>query len=170
MRMIDNLRFSVSATTRARRYDEENGVDYFFLSEEDFLNLAQEGKLVEYEEVYPGRFYGTLKTELDAASTESPVLLDIDVRGAVHIKEAYGDDALVLFIAPPSMEELESRLRSRGTEDEQTLSVRMSRSAKEMDYADRFDAIVINDDLDRAAEETVEHISSFLSLSGSKIG
>lgn len=169
MRAISNLRFSVSATTRTRRYGEENGVDYFFLSEEDFLILVREGKFVEYEEVYPGRFYGTLRTELDSASQEDPILLDIDVRGAARVKEVYGDDALVLFIAPPSMEELESRLRSRGTEDEQTLGVRMSRSRKEMDFADQFDAIVINDDLDRAAAETVEAISSFLNLSDSNI-
>jgi guanylate kinase len=169
MQAIPSLRFSVSATTRARRYGEENGVDYFFLSEEDFLILVKEEKFVEYEEVYPGRFYGTLKSELDSASLEDPILLDIDVRGAVRVKEEYGDDALVLFIAPPSMEELESRLRSRGTEDEQTLGVRMSRARKEMDYAGQFDAIVINDNLDRAAAETVDAISSFLSFSGSNI-
>lgn len=159
---IPSLRFSVSATTRTRRYGEENGVDYFFLTEEDFHNLVDEEKLVEYEEVYPGRFYGTLKSELDSALTESPVMLDIDVRGALSVKEAYGDDALVIFVAPPSIEELERRLRSRGTEDEQTLAVRMSRSQKEMEYSDRFDGIVVNDDLERAVAETMERISSFL--------
>lgn len=169
MRELPILRFSVSATTRARRYGEENGVDYFFLSEEDFLNLVRTDKLVEYEEVYPGRFYGTLKSELDNATTEHPVLLDIDVRGAVHVKELYADDALVIFIAPPSLQVLEERLRSRGTEDEQTLAVRLSRSEKEMEYSDRFDSIVINDNLDLATEETVQRISSFLKLANTKI-
>lgn len=159
---LPSLRFSVSATTRARRYGEENGVDYFFLSEEDFHNLVDEEKLVEYEEVYPGRFYGTLKSELDATSPGSPVLLDIDVRGALRVKEAYGDDALVIFVAPPSIDELERRLRSRGTEDEQTLAVRMSRSTKEMAYSDRFDGVIVNDDLERAVSETMERIHAFL--------
>ncbi|MCB0719000.1 MAG: guanylate kinase [Bacteroidetes bacterium] len=165
LKQIPELRFSVSATTRARRSGEENGVDYFFLSEEDFLNLVQEGKLVEYEEVYPGRYYGTLRSELDAATTERPVLLDIDVRGAEHVKELYGEDALVVFVAPPSMDELESRLRTRGTEDEQTLGVRLSRSRKEMEYLDRFDAVVVNDDLERATRETTRRISTFLGSS-----
>lgn len=162
MRELSMLRFSVSATTRARRYGEQNGLDYFFLSEEDFLDLVKEDKLVEYEEVYPGRFYGTLRSELDSATTEHPVLLDIDVRGAVHVKEIYNDDALIIFVAPPSLEELEDRLRSRGTEDEQTLAVRMARSRKEMEFSDRFDTVVINDDLDVAVEETCNLVRRFL--------
>lgn len=159
---IPEMRFSVSATTRARRADETDGDDYHFLSTEEFEKRIADGDLLEYEEVYPGQFYGTLQSEIEDKSTDGPVLLDIDVEGALNVKEIFGDDALVLFIAPPSKEELQHRLRDRGTEDDQSLTDRLNRADQEMEKADAFDAVVVNDDLDTAVEETLRRIRQFL--------
>ena len=159
---IPSLRFSVSATTRPPRDGERDGVDYHFVDEAAFRRLVSEDAFVEFEEVYPGRFYGTLWAELDAAratahaSGDLPalVLLDIDVRGALAVKERFGADVLTVFVAPPSLAVLEERLRARGTETEHTLAVRLARAADEITYAPRFDAVVVNARLDDAVAET----------------
>lgn len=156
------LRFSVSATTRPPRPGEQHGVDYYFLSPEEFRQLIERGELIEYEEVYPGRFYGTLRREIAKASREHPVLLDIDVKGALRVKELFGEEAFAIFVRPPSLEALAERLRNRGTEDETTLRQRLARARMELQLADRFDAIVVNDDLERATAETLQLVRSFL--------
>ena len=159
---MPDLQFSVSATTRAARPDETNGADYHFLSTEEFERRIEAGDLLEYEEVYPGQFYGTLRSEIEDRAAEGPVLLDIDVNGARNVKRLYGDDALVLFIAPPSINELQRRLEGRGTEDRDSLRDRLNRAERELETADACDAVVVNDDLDTAVEETLTRIRQFL--------
>ena len=155
------LSFSVSATTRGPRPDETDGEDYFFLTEEDFVTRQAAGDLLESEEVYPGRYYGTLKSEVEAKARAGGVLLVLDVKGAMRVKATYGDDALVLFIAPPSMGALAERLRGRGTETDDAVRERLDRAEAEMAFAVRCDAIVVNDDLDAAVEETLGHVRQF---------
>lgn len=159
---LDTLRFSVSATTRSPRPNETDGKDYHFLSNETFEKRLQAGDLLEYEEVYPDQFYGTLKQEVERSSPKEPVLLDIDVRGADNVKQAYGDDALVIFIAPPSFDVLKRRLTRRGTETSKAVQDRLNRAKMEMQRADDFDVTVVNDDLDTAVQETLRHINQFL--------
>lgn len=162
MDAIPKMQFSVSATTRPPRDDETDGEDYHFLSVDEFQARIDRGDLLEYEEVYPDQFYGTLRTEVETKSAEGPVLLDIDVDGALNVKKLFDDDALVLFIAPPSKEELRRRLRGRGTEGEQALADRLARADRELEKADAFDAVVVNDNLDSAVEETLTRIRQFL--------
>ncbi len=159
---MPEMNFSVSATTRPARPDETDGEDYHFLSTEEFEARIESGDLLEYEEVYPGRFYGTLRSEIEAKAEHGPILLDIDVNGALNVKRAFGDDALALFIAPPSREELRRRLRKRGTEDADALRARLDRADRELEQADAFDGVVVNDDLDTAVEETLTRIRQFL--------
>lgn len=156
------LSFSVSATTREPRAEETDGEDYHFISQEEFERRINAGDLLEYEQVYDGVYYGTLTSELKEKSVEGGVLLDIDVKGAVNVKEAFGDDALVLFVAPPSVEELERRLTGRGTETDDTKATRLARAKMELAMKDEFDAVVVNDDLDVAVEETLEHVDRFI--------
>lgn len=162
MQAMPELRFSVSATTRAPRPAETDGVDYHFLSEEEFRTFIEAGKLLEYEEVYPGRLYGTLRAEVEGQAQEQPVLLDVDVKGALNVKRIYDDDALLVFIAPPSLDALKRRLRARGTESVDSLRARLGRAEMEMTAQDRCDVIVVNDDLDRAVQETLQAIRRFL--------
>ena len=161
---LPELRFSVSATTREPRAGERDGVQYYFLSEEDFRARIDAGDFLEYEEVYPGLLYGTLKSEVETTrgETPQPVLLDIDVKGAARVENMLDETALTIFILPPSLEELEKRLRSRGTESQKTLAERLSRSRMEMKYADRADVVIVNDHLETAVEEALSHIKSFL--------
>lgn len=163
MQAVPGLSFSVSATTRPPRKGEVNGVDYHFLSPEAFRKRVNEGGLVEYEEVYPDRFYGTLRSTLDAASPLRPVLLDIDVKGALAVKSLYGDGALTIFIRPPDLEALEVRLRGRGLDSDKDIAVRLEKAALEIRDAALFDAVVLNDELDRAVDETIALVRSFLS-------
>ena len=167
MEAIPDLRFSVSATTRPKRGHERDGVDYHFIDLDQFQRYIEAGEMLEYEEVYPGRFYGTLRSEVDRKAAEGPVLLDIDVRGAMRIKALYRGDALIVFVRPPSEEELEHRLRSRATEDEETIRVRLARARSELEYADsdRCDVVIENDDLEVAVEETLAAIRRFLEAS-----
>src|SRR5690606_31226478 len=157
--------FSTSATTRPPRDGERDGVDYFFLDEAAFRREVAADAFVEYEEVYPGRFYGTLRRELERLA-ETPevaaVLLDLDVRGALNVKRLYGDRALTLFIQPPSLAVLAERLRMRGTETEDRLAVRLAHAERELTYAPEYDAIVVNDDLDAAVAETAARVRAFL--------
>jgi len=156
------MEFSVSATTRAPRPDETDGEDYHFFSVDEFEARVEAGDLLEYEEVYPDQFYGTLRSEVKSRAAEAPVLLDIDVKGALNVKRTFGDDALVLFIAPPSLDELQRRLEGRGTEDRASLQDRLNRVETEMEKSDACDAVVVNDDLDEAVEETLARIRQFL--------
>ena len=162
MEAMPEMQFSVSATTRPRRPSETDGLDYHFLSEEQFRSLIEAGRLLEYEEVYPGRLYGTLRSEVERKAQHHPVLLDIDVKGALNVKRIYGDDALVVFVAPPSMEELGRRLRARGTESDESLRTRLDRAEMEMQVQDQSDVVVVNDELDRAVQETLRAIRQFL--------
>ncbi len=164
MEAVPGLRFSISATTRPPRPDERHGVDYFFLSREEFEAQREAGAFVEFEEVYPGRFYGTLRAELERLATSTAVVLDIDVKGALNVKRLYGDGALTVFIEPPSLGALAERLHARGTETEERIAVRLERAKMEMRYAHEFDAVVVNDDLDRAVAETVALVEAFLAV------
>lgn len=159
---VPAMRFSVSATTRPPRPHERDGIDYHFVSVDDFRRLIDEGELLEYEEVYPGRFYGTLRSEVERASRTGPILLDIDVHGALHVKEIFGPRALTVFIRPPALDVLEQRLRDRGTETEESLRVRLETARRELSYADRFDVSVVNDELDEAVTETLRRVRQFL--------
>jgi guanylate kinase len=162
MDAMPDMQFSVSATTRPPRNDETDGEDYHFLSVDEFEQRIENGDLLEYEEVYPDRLYGTLRSEVEGKSENGPVLLDIDVEGALNVKQIFGDDALVLFVAPPSKAALRRRLKKRGTEDPDALADRLARADRELDHADDFDAVVVNDDLDPAVEETLTRIRQFL--------
>lgn len=162
MDILPQLRFSVSATTREARPEEQDGVDYHFLSEEAFREHIRSGDLIEYEEVYPGQFYGTLRSEVARATPEEPVLLDIDVQGALNVKKHFGDAAFAIFIQPPSREELEARLTGRGTESDERIQQRLERARMELTKAGAFDATVVNDDLDEAVRETMRLIEQFL--------
>lgn len=162
MEQMPDLRFSVSATTRAPRDHETDGVDYHFVSPERFRAFIDEGRLVEYEQVYPGLYYGTMKDEIERATPHAPMLLDVDVNGAREVKRLFGGDALVIFIQPPSFERLETRLRRRATESDAALAARLNRAREELEHADRFDAVVKNDDIDEAVAETLRLIRRFL--------
>lgn len=154
--------FSISATTRAIRPGEEHGRDYFFLTKEDFLRRVQLGELVEWEEIYTN-YYGTLKTEVDRALANGQVMLfDVDVKGALSIKAKYPTDAVLIFVAPPSVEELRTRLLNRRTEDSATIERRMARVPMEMEAGARFDHRVVNDDLQRAGDEVTDLVRKAL--------
>ncbi len=159
---LPQLSFSVSATTRPPRASEVDGVHYHFLSPSEFRDEVARGGLIEFEEVYPDRFYGTLKRTVDAATNDRPTLLDIEVVGAANVKRMFGAEALALFIMPPSLKALEERLRKRETETEESLRDRLGRAEMELQAADRFDLVVVNDDLDEAVEETITAVRSFL--------
>lgn len=162
MEALPGLRFSVSMTTRPPRPHERDGVDYHFVSEEAFRRHLAAGDLLEHEEVYPGRFYGTPLAEVAEATKAHPVLLDLDVKGALTVERAFGGAALTIFISPPSLDALEARLRARATETPASLNVRLARAAWELQQAPHFDALVVNDDLDRAVAETLALVQSFL--------
>ena len=158
-----NLAFSISATSRAPRGSEQHGVEYFFLTPEDFCQRIENEEFLEYEEVYPGRFYGTLKSQVEKQSEDGQnVLFDVDVKGGVNIKKYYGDRALSVFIQPPSIEVLRQRLEKRGTETPEVINDRIARAEFELGFASQFDKVVINDDLDVAKAETLQIISNFL--------
>lgn len=159
---MPEMQFSVSATTRPARPGETDGVDYHFLSPEEFQRRIEDGDLLEYEEVYPDRYYGTLRSEVETKTEDGPVLLDIDVEGALNVKQIFGDEALVLFIAPPSLDELRRRLKGRGTEDDKSLQTRLDRVEREMSQAEAFDGVIVNDDLEQAVEETLHRVRQFL--------
>ncbi len=147
------LRFSVSATTRPMRPGETHGKDYFFLSREEFLRRIDEGDLLEYEEIF-GNLYGTLRSEVERSLRDNvPLIFDVDVKGALSVRKAFPDDTLLMFIAPPDLEVLEQRLRARSTESDEQIQLRLARAAMEMQYADRFDVVIVNDDLQQTLME-----------------
>lgn len=160
-----NLGFSVSATTRPPREGEVDGVNYYFMSEENFRDAIAEGRFVEFEEVYPGRFYGTLRSEIDRILDEGHnIILDLDVNGALSVKKLYGREALSIFIEPPSIEELRRRLEFRGTESSEVIDVRVDRAQYEISRAAEFDNAVVNDRLDEAINTVRNIIKGFTAL------
>lgn len=159
-----NLHFSISATSRAPRGTEQNGVEYFFLSPEEFRQKIANDEFVEYEEVYTDKFYGTLKSQVEKqlAAGEN-VLFDVDVKGAVNIKKMYGNRALSLFVQPPSLEELRRRLEGRATDAPEVIEQRLAKAEYELSFADKFDEVVVNDVLEVAQVEAEALIEDFLS-------
>lgn len=163
LQYFDCFEFSISATSRKPREGERDGIDYYFLSPEDFERRVQAGDFLEWEEVYAGTRYGTLKSEIDRIAERGKVVIfDVDVNGGLNIKRFFGDNAMAIFVMPPSIEVLEQRLRQRGTESEESIQKRLGRSARELDEASRFDKTIVNDDLDRAVAETKAVIETFL--------
>lgn len=157
-----NLGFSISATSRLPRGEERHGVEYYFLDEEEFRRRARNGEFVEWEEVYPGMFYGTLESEVERVTSGGNLIMDVDVKGGVNIKKRFGDRALSIFIMPPGMEELERRLRGRATDSEEKIRRRLDKAEYEMGFAPQFDHTVVNDDLGHAVEQTESLIRDFL--------
>ena len=158
-----NMRFSISCTSRAPRGTEQNGVEYFFLSPEEFRQKIANDEFVEYEEVYADRFYGTLKSQVERQlEAGENVVFDVDVHGAMNIKKAYGDEALSLFIQPPSVAELRNRLNGRGTDAPEVIEQRIARAEYELTFAGKFDTIVINDNLEEAKQDALQKIQSFV--------
>lgn len=156
-------RFSISATSRKPRGNERDGVEYYFLSEEDFRKRIGEGDFLEYEEVYPGCFYGTLRSEVDRTLAQGEnVILDIDVQGGLNVKKIYGDRALTLFIQPPSIERLRERLERRGTDAPEVIERRLAKAETELSFAPKYDAIVVNDDLEEACQSAARVVEDFL--------
>jgi len=157
------LAFSVSAATRAQRPDELNGVDYYFMELEEFQRKIQNQEFVEWEMVYEGRYYGTLKTELQRIHANQKIpILDIDVKGAIHVQEHYPEHSLSIFVQPPSIEELKRRLEYRATESAEALQDRLSKAAYEISFRHHFNKIIVNDNLEKACEEARHTISEFL--------
>lgn len=158
-----NLRFSISATSRPPRGQEQHGVEYFFLTPEEFRQRIANDEFIEYEEVYEGRFYGTLKSQVEKqlAAGEN-VIFDVDVVGGCNIKQFYGDRALSVFIQPPSIEALRARLNGRGTDTPEVIEDRVAKAQYELGFAPRFDVVVVNDDLETAKAEALHIIRDFL--------
>ncbi len=163
MKTFPQLAFSISAATRQARGVEKNGVDYYFMSEEDFKQKIQHNEFIEWEMVYEGKYYGTLKSELERIWDEQRVpVLDIDVKGAIHVKQQYPESAITLFIQPPSVNELKKRLESRGTETPESLAARVNKASYELSFKEHFDQLIVNDELDRACSEASTIIANYL--------
>jgi len=155
--------FSISATTRAPRFYEEDGKHYHFLSIEEFKKKISDDEFIEYEQVYEGRYYGTLRSEIERIHSQERIpLLDIDVIGGLNVKQKYLESALSIFIQAPSLDILEKRLRKRGSESEEEILKRIKKAEYEISYRDQFDAVIINDDLDRAKKDLEEVVMEFL--------
>ena len=158
-----NLAFSISCTSRAPRGTEQNGVEYFFLTPDEFRQRIERDEFVEYEEVYEGRFYGTLKSQVEhQLEAGQNVVFDVDVNGGMRLKEYYGERALSLFIQPPSIEELRRRLEGRGTDAPEVIDQRIARAEYEMSQAGHFDCIVVNDQLDVAEQDALTRVEAFI--------
>ena len=157
------LYFSISCTSRPPRGSEQNGVEYFFLTAEDFRQRIENNEFLEYEEVYENRFYGTLKQQVENQREQGQnVVFDVDVKGGINIKKYYGDEALSLFIQPPSVEELRRRLEGRATDTPEAIAERLAKAEYEMTFASQFDHIIVNDDLETAKQETLRIVKAFL--------
>ena len=158
-----NMKFSISATSRPPRGTEQHGVEYFFLTPDEFRQRIADGDFLEYEEVYKDRFYGTLKSQVDhQLELGQNVVFDVDVVGGCNIKKCYGERALSIFIQPPSIEELRRRLEGRGTDAPEVIEDRVKKAAYELTFAPRFDHVVINDDLETAKQEAYRIVSEFI--------
>lgn len=163
--VFPQFEFSVSATSRKPRGTERDGVDYFFLTQEEFARRVKAGDFVEWEEVYGGTCYGTLRSEMERIWAKGNVIVfDVDVMGGINLKRIFGANACSIFIMPPSIEELERRLVHRGTDAPEVIAKRVEKASFELTKADEFDHIVVNDDLDAAVAETINIIDAFLSL------
>jgi guanylate kinase len=163
--MPQKLAFSISCATRQPRNKEQHGVDYYFIGPDDFKEKIKQGEFAEWEMVYEGKYYGTLKSELQRIwdNNQSP-LLDVDVKGGINIQQQYPLQSLSLFIEPPSIDELERRLRARGTETEESLRARIDKASYELDFKSQFDKIIVNDKLERACAEAEALVREFLLL------
>lgn len=158
-----NLSFSISATSRAPRGTEQNGVEYFFLTPEEFKQRIANDEFLEYEEVYKDRFYGTLKAQVEKQlAAGQNVIFDVDVVGGCNIKKFYGDRALSVFIQPPSLEELCKRLTGRGTDAPEVIESRLAKATFELSYAEKFDVVIVNDNLEKAQAEALKTIRDFI--------
>ena len=158
-----NMHFSISCTTRAPRGTEKNGVEYFFLTPEEFKAKIAEGAFVEYEEVYTDRFYGTLKSQVEnQINNGENVVFDVDVKGGCNLKKIFGNEALSVFVQPPSVEELRRRLVGRATDAPEVIEQRLAKAEEELTYAPKFDVIIVNDDLETAKAEALKTIGGFL--------
>ena len=163
MEKLPQLTFSISATSRPPRGQEQNGVEYYFLSTDEMRRRIDAGEFIEWCEVYPGRYYGTLRSEVDRLlSAGKDVVLDLDVIGAENVKKIYAECALTVFIQPPSIEELRRRLNARGTDSPEVIETRVERAEYELSFASRFDRRVVNDDLKAAQAETLRVVQDFL--------
>ena len=163
MQQFSQLAFSVSAATRQSRGIEKNGVDYYFMSTDEFKQKIQHNEFVEWEMVYEGKYYGTLKAELQRIWNNKQIpILDIDVKGAIHVKQQFPDSALTIFIEPPSVAELKNRLESRGTETAESLAARVNKAAYEISFKDQFDRQIVNDNLQVAREKAVVIVQQFI--------
>ena len=156
------LEFSISATSRSPRGSEKDGVEYYFFSEQQFRDLIARDAFVEYEEVYPGSFYGTLRSEVERIWAKGHVILfDIDVKGGVNLKRIFGDNALSVFVRPPSVEELRRRLLGRGTDSPEAIEKRVAKAREELEYESRFDRVLENDRLEKTLAEAEEIVKTF---------
>lgn len=163
LKLHPEMEFSVSATSRAPRGQERNGIEYHFFTADEFRKMIAEDKFVEYEEVYAGSFYGTLKSEVQRIWDKGHVIIfDVDVKGGVNLKKYFGDKALSVFIQAPSVEELRKRLVARGTDSAEAIAKRAAKASEEMTYADKFDYILVNDDLQKAYAEAEKVVDDFL--------
>ncbi|HIW19005.1 MAG TPA: guanylate kinase [Candidatus Alistipes pullicola] len=163
LKRFPQLEFSISATSRAPRGSEVNGKEYYFLTNEEFKNKVAAGEFVEWEEVYAGTCYGTLRSELKRIWDKGHVIVfDVDVKGGVNLKKIFGDDALSIFIMPPSVEELRRRLEKRGTDTPETIAKRVAKAEEEITYAPLFDKIVVNDSLETAIADATRITESFI--------
>lgn len=159
-----NLKFSISATSRSPRGEEQHGKEYYFLTHEEFLKRVDHDEFVEWEEVYAGTCYGTLKSEVVRITEEehSNLIMDIDVKGAMNVKKQFGDEALTIFIMPPSIDELGKRLRNRSTDTEESIIKRLAKAEYEMTFAPEFDITIVNDDLDEAVTSVSKTIKNYI--------
>lgn len=158
-----NMHFSISCTTRAPRGTEQNGVEYFFISPAEFKEKIAQDAFVEYEEVYTDKYYGTLKSQVtEMTENGQNVVFDIDVKGGCNIKRQYGSKALSIFIQPPSIEELRRRLEGRATDAQEVIEQRLSKASYELTFAEKFDVVIVNDDLEKAKADTLNAINEFL--------
>jgi guanylate kinase len=159
----DKICFSISASTRAPRGAEQDGKDYYFISKEEFLHRVAKEQFIEFEEVYSGTFYGTLRSEVERIwALGKHVIFDLDVIGGLRLKRKFGDRALAVFVNPPDLKTLEERLRGRGTDSEEKLKERIAKAEKELAYADQFDVILTNDHLETAYEEAKKLVCDFI--------
>lgn len=163
LKIYDCFAFSISATSRAPRGEERNGVEYYFISNDEFNKKVQAGEFVEHEEVYSGTQYGTLKSEVRRLWDDGKVILfDVDVKGGVNLKKYFGDSALSVFVKAPSVEELRRRLEMRGTDSPEAIEKRVKKASEELEFAPQFDVVLVNDKLDKCLEEAEDIVSEFL--------
>ena len=163
LNFLPELTFSTSATTRSQREGEVDGKDYHFMSVDDFKKGVENHDFLEWEEVYENQFYGTLKGEIEKIwNSGKTVIFDVDVKGGLNIKNYFGDNAIAIFIEPPTIEELSRRLRKRGTESEDSLKKRVEKAEYELTFAPRFDKVVLNDNLETARQEVIDVVRDFL--------